>query len=233
MTKRSNALIIGANGTLGGTIKSAFADANFEVWSTGRAVDSKRSNYLTLGGDKEADLEHLKSTPGFDVVVWAQGVNRNDSIRTVKKEDFEEVVNGNLSFIVYTLNSLLESESLRKNARLCVISSIWQEVVRSNKFSYSVSKAAIEALVKSCAVDLASSGYLINAVLPGVIETPMTRSVLSNEEIVRVETSTGFERLVTPAEIAETVLFLCSNRNTAITGQSIIVDLGYSNVRPI
>jgi NAD(P)-dependent dehydrogenase (short-subunit alcohol dehydrogenase family) len=229
----ARALIIGASGTLGGSIVKAFTDATFEVWSSGRSPQDEIQNHLTLVGETVPDLNCLKSAPDFDVVVWAQGVNRNDSIQTVSGRDFEEVFNANVGFIVSTLNSLLESKSLQSNARLCVISSIWQEVIRPNKLSYSVSKAAIEALVKSCAVDLARSGYLVNAVLPGVIETPMTRSVLSSEEIERVEAATGFDRLVSPAEIAQTVLFLCSNKNTAITGQSIIVDLGFSNVRPI
>jgi len=233
MTEPLRALIIGASGSLGGSIAQAFTDASFEVWSTGRSASRNKLNYLVLEGNKTADLEHLKLAPRFDAVVWAQGVNRNDSIRTVQREEFDAVIHGNLSFIVSTLNSLLDTESLKANARLCVVSSIWQEVTRPNKLSYSISKAGIKALVKSCAVDLASSGYLINAVLPGVIETPMTRSVLSNQEIGRVEASTGFERLVSPAEVAQSVLFLCSNKNTAITGQSIIVDLGYSNVRPI
>jgi NAD(P)-dependent dehydrogenase (short-subunit alcohol dehydrogenase family) len=74
---------------------------------------------------------------------------------------------------------------------------------------------------------------LINAVLPGVIDTPMTRSVLTAEQVQGIAEATGFGRLATAVDVAEAVSFLCSSRNRAITGQSLTVDLGFGHVRKI
>ena len=136
-------------------------------------------------------------------------------------------------FVAATLAGLLQMNLLRDGARLCVISSIWQTIARERKLSYTVSKAALAGLVHSAAADLASRGILVNAVLPSVTDTAMTRAMLSPEQIDRFASATGFERLTSLDDVANTVAFLCSERNTGVTGQSIAVDLGYTTVRDV
>jgi hypothetical protein len=80
------------------------------------------------------------------------------------------------------------------------------------------------------AVDLAPQGILINAVLPGVLDTPMTRNVLTLKQMDSLVLATGFGRLTNLGDVANAVGYLVSPLNTGITGQSISVDLGYSNV---
>ena len=96
-----------------------------------------------------------------------------------------------------------------------------------------MTKAALGGLVRAASADLASRQILINAVLPGVIDTPMTRSVLTAEQVQGIAEATGFGRLATAVDVAEAVTFLCSNKNRAITGQSLTVDLGFGHVRKI
>jgi NAD(P)-dependent dehydrogenase (short-subunit alcohol dehydrogenase family) len=123
------------------------------------------------------------------------------------------------------------SNRLASGARLCVISSVWQTVARPNKLSYMVSKAALQGLVLSAATDLAERGILINAVLPGAIDTPMTRQNLTPDQIERVAGMTKFDRLAALGDVAALVAFLCSAANTSITGQFVAVDLGFQNAR--
>src|SRR5262249_41630085 len=120
---------------------------------------------------------------------------------------------------------------LAKDARLCVISSIWQTLSRQNKLSYSVTKAALQGFVLSTAVDLGRDGYLINAILPGALDTPMTRRMLKPKQIKALESATFFNRLPTLADVANLALFLCSEQNTSITGQFIAADLGFRHAR--
>ncbi|MBJ7366660.1 MAG: SDR family oxidoreductase, partial [Thermoleophilia bacterium] len=82
-------------------------------------------------------------------------------------------------------------------------------------------------------VDLAPRGILINAVLPSVIDTAMTRAMLSDEQIGFVAAQTGFNRLNTTADVANMVVSLGSTDNTGVTGQSVAVDLGFSHARVI
>ncbi|NBO55741.1 MAG: SDR family oxidoreductase, partial [Actinobacteria bacterium] len=146
---------------------------------------------------------------------------------------FDQLINANVRFVAATLSTLLSLNKLTSGSKLCVVSSIWQDAIRPNKLSYAVSKAALNGLVKSVALDLADKEIFVNAVLPGVIDTPMTRSVLSDGQVVNVQNRTGFARLVQPNELAELIFFLCSDANGCVTGQSIVADLGFANVRPV
>jgi Dehydrogenases with different specificities (related to short-chain alcohol dehydrogenases) len=69
-----------------------------------------------------------------------------------------------------------------------VISSIWQNIARQNKLSYCVTKAALQGLIQSLMIDLGSAGHLVNAVLPGVLDTQMTRNNLLAEQLQKSRT---------------------------------------------
>jgi NAD(P)-dependent dehydrogenase (short-subunit alcohol dehydrogenase family) len=164
-------------------------------------------------------------------VCWAQGANRNDSVYDVSVESHLAIYNANCTYILVTLQALLAAGLLERGSRLCVISSIWQEMARQNKLSYCMSKSALRGLVLSAAADLAKDGHLINAVLPGALDTPMTRANLSAEQIGRLEGATQFGALSQLRDVASLVCYLCGAENTGVTGQFIAADLGYSRVR--
>lgn len=226
-------LVFGGNGAIGSAIADLFRSLDYTVWTTTRADSSDGDHQVQIVGDPQVDKAFIENLPKLDVVVWAQGVNQNDSILDVDIARLSQVIEANTVFVATTMNMLLSAGSLKDGSRLCVISSIWEEITRGNKLSYSISKAAIGALVRSAAIDLSTRGIYVNAVLPGVLDTPMTRSVLSQKQLDNVESATGFNRLVTPLEIAQVVEFLCSESNNGISGQSIVVDLGFSHAKQI
>jgi NAD(P)-dependent dehydrogenase (short-subunit alcohol dehydrogenase family) len=160
----------------------------------------------------------------FDIVIWAQGVNTNDSIGELK--EYDEIMNGNVNFVVKSLNWLVENNRLNNGARLCVISSIWEIMARKNKFSYCVSKAALGGLVRSAAADLISKNIYINSILPGPIDNNMTRKNLTQEQIEKLP---GFVNL---EDIWNTILLICFSKS-CINGQSIILDHGFSVIRDL
>jgi NAD(P)-dependent dehydrogenase (short-subunit alcohol dehydrogenase family) len=166
-------------------------------------------------------------------VCWAQGANTNDSIYNVDLKKNLDLYEANCLYILATLRILLDHNLLQAPARLCVISSIWQNLARQNKLSYCMTKAAIQGLVLSAAADLATEGHLINAVLPGALDTPMTRQNLDAAQISFLTSATRFGRLPSLQDVSSLVLFLCSPENSGITGQFIAADLGFSNVRLI
>ena len=226
-------LVIGASGAIGSAVVDEFAQNEFQVWTSSRSVDTNAKQQLQLLGKSETDRTSMQNAPTFDAVVWAQGANLNDNINDVDDAAFAELIQANVGFVVSTMSSLLASKKITNGARLCVVSSIWQQAIRPNKLSYSITKSALSGLVQSAALDLADQNILVNAILPGVLDTPMTRSVLSNDQIKSVASRTGFARLVTPQEIAVLCHFVCSEANTMLTGQSLVADLGFSNVRPV
>jgi NAD(P)-dependent dehydrogenase (short-subunit alcohol dehydrogenase family) len=175
-------------------------------------------------------LDQLRAHGPFDALCWAQGKNCNDSIYTFDVNQHREVYEANVLYILSSLDVLLKASVLKTPSRLCVISSIWQEIARQNKLSYGVSKAAIKGLVLSLANDLGTEGHLINAVLPGALDTPMTRQNLSNAQVEAITSATQFGRLANLKDVANAVHYLCSSENT---GQFIKIDLGFTDVRVI
>jgi len=226
-------LVIGGSGAIGSAVVEQFIENKFQVWTSSRSVSTNVKQQLQLLGKSEADRKSLQDAPTFDAVVWAQGANLNDNINDVDDAAFVELIQANVGFVVSTMSSLLVAKKITHGARLCVISSIWQQAIRPNKLSYSITKSALSGLVQSAALDLADQNILVNAILPGVLDTPMTRSVLSSEQINSVASRTGFARLVSPQEVAVLCHFVCSEANTTLTGQSLVADLGFSNVRPV
>jgi len=226
-------LIFGGNGAIGSAIADLYRSLEFSVWTTTRSHVSGGNHVVQISGDVQADLLVIKELPVMDAIVWAQGVNQNDSVLDVEAESLRNVLEANTVYVATTMNLLVSSGRATSGTRMCVVSSIWQEIIRKNKLSYSISKAALGALVKSAAIDLSEKGIYVNAVLPGVLDTPMTNSVLTQQQLIDIKASTGFGRLVTPEEIAQVVYFLCSDLNLGISGQSIVVDLGFSNAKQI
>jgi 3-oxoacyl-[acyl-carrier protein] reductase len=220
------ALVFGGSGQIGAACAAALRGQGFEIVATSRQ-----------GGDGIATYDPLANKlalPGegvFDAVVWAQGANLNDSVLNFDVDRHKAIYEANVLFVLESLHALLASDRLARDARLCVISSVWQTAGRPNKLSYMVSKAALQGLVLSAATDLAERGILMNAVLPGALDTPMTRQNLTADQIDRIAGMTKFGRLAALGDVAALVAFLCSAANTSITGQFVSVDLGFQNAR--
>jgi 3-oxoacyl-[acyl-carrier protein] reductase len=226
------ALVIGGRGAIGAAVAARLREDGFQVLATSRDGEGG-TVALDPATSEPCRRQTLSEMPPLDAVVWAHGVNVNDAVGALDLTSFQAVLDGNLRLVVDTLDALIATGRLRNGARLVVLSSVWEQVARPGKFSYTVSKAALGGLIRAAALDLASRQVLVNAVLPGVVDTPMTRSVLSAEQVTAVAGATGFGRLVDLKAVASTVAFLCSPSNTAITGQSIAVDLGFSIARPL
>ena len=136
-------------------------------------------------------------------------------------------------YIVKSLRFMLDNHLLEASSSLVVVSSVWQNITRKNKFSYTVSKAAIEGLVNSVMADFSITGMRINAVLPGVIDSKMTRENLTASQISKIESETPNNTLVTAQELAKVISWLLSDESKGINGQFITVDNGWSNVRTL
>lgn len=231
---RKKLLLFGGSGQIGRKVAAKFGDKDWDTCAVGRNInaDNPAVNVWNVLNDKTVP-NFLKVQQPFDAICWAQGANLNDSIYSFDMANHQALYEANVLFILESLSQLLKYELLAKSAKLCIVSSIWQEISRQNKLSYAITKSALKGLVLSLANDLAEDGYLVNAVLPGALNTPMTRSNLSNEQIKLIERSTKFNRLATLGDVASTIYFLCSEENTGLTGQFLKVDLGFSDVRNI
>ena len=112
--------------------------------------------------------------------------------------------------------------------RVVLVSSLYAGVARMGRSSYSMSKAALEALARGLAVEWASDGVLVNAVRPGYVRTDMTMQNNSSQALDTLIGLIPLGRLAEPNEVAEVIRFLMSRQNTYLTGQVISLDGGLS-----
>ena len=230
-----NLLVFGGAGEIGSTIVKKFKSEGWKTLAVGRSKFQSES-YLSWDPFKEIhkdDISFFSSFGPFDSVCWAQGMNFTDNIYNYERDSHVSVYKANVLYILETLKFLMQNNLIKKPAKFCVLSSIWQDLSKENKLSYSISKAALKGLVLSLSNDMAKDGHLFNAVLPGVVESPMTSANLSKEQILSVKYATQFQRLVSLDDVANSVYFLCSDNNSGITGNFVKIDLGFSNVRNI
>jgi len=224
-----NVAIFGSSGALGTAISTEFENLGSNVI---RLTSSQ-------GGEKyistqEKNWECSVATAGkISAAVWAQGFNQSDNIDSFSVETFNQHVQANLTYVLETLSRLISIDSFSDGARLVVLSSIWQESSRPNKLSYIVTKSAIKGLISGLCLELGAKGISINAVLPGVTDTPMTQRNLTSEQISHVIEETPLHKLASIKEISKTVTWLASKESNGINGQFITIDNGWSRYRNV
>nr|XP_054928502.1 estradiol 17-beta-dehydrogenase 8-like [Dermacentor andersoni] len=194
--------------------------------------------YVDVGDT--SSVEHLfegirkVSAVPLSIVVHCAGIIRRAPLLDCSDELFDNVINVNLkgTFLVNQAASraMLRSESLlpEGGASIVNISSIAALSGSYGGSAYSASKAAIIALTKTAAQELAAHGIRCNAVLPGWVNTPMTAMAASTSHMASYMQSCPIKRAAEPSEIAEAIKFLCSPTSSSfITGVALHVDGGY------
>jgi hypothetical protein len=226
-------LVFGATGAIGGTVVSHAVAAGWQVVAVSRSDPPSAPEgaaWLRYDPLRAGDAAVLDGQAPFDAVCFAQGANMADAVNGFDADAHLALYRANCLSVMQGCADLVRAGLLSADgARIVVVSSIWQDRARGDKLSYTVTKAAIGGFVRSASVDLGADGHLVNGVLPGVLDTPMTQANLSAEQIDRVRAKTGVGRLPDLDTLAETILFLCSERNASISGQSLAVDLGMTN----
>jgi len=225
-------LIFGGTGALGTAIAQKFSNEGYEVIYGVRTITNGKVQFqvpLTTG-----PVPDLLKGQLFDAVVFAQGANINDSVITSSVEDLNRLFEANVSFISENTKALLSHNLIKQKGKIVILSSLWEQLTRQDKMAYTVTKAAVGGLVRSMAVDLGNAkGILVNGLLPGIVETPMSRGLLSAKQMENIEAQTPGHKLTVPEDVANAAYLLGCEDNTAISGQSLFVDYGFAIARVI
>ena len=185
------------------------------------ALDELRSNSNEIVG----------ALPKFSSVIFSQGVNAADSADSFDKRLHREVYDANVMVILESVNALLINGLLHNPSSICIVSSVWQELARNDKLSYSVSKAALRGVVLSLVADLSKYGVKVNAVLPGPIDNEMTQSNLTNAQLQKFKEESPTGNLALLDSVVDAVAWLADPSTGCITGNFINIDSGASRVR--
>jgi 3-oxoacyl-[acyl-carrier protein] reductase len=174
---------------------------------------------------KEAFAHTIKDLGPIGVLVNNAAITRDGLALRMKREDWETVIQTNLSGSFFAIQQVLQGMMKERWGRIINITSVVGETGNAGQANYSASKAGLIGLTKSLAQEMASRGITVNAVAPGFIETDMT-GVLSPEIKERVLAGIPLKRMGTPADIAAAVRFLASEEAGYITGHVLDVNGG-------
>jgi 3-oxoacyl-[acyl-carrier protein] reductase len=163
----------------------------------------------------------------IDILVNNAGVTRDTLVLRMKEEDWQQVLQVNLSGMYHCSKAALRPMIRQRYGRIINMTSLIGMIGNAGQVNYAAAKAGVIGLTKALAREVASRGITVNAVAPGFIDTEMTQglSAQAKAELVR---QIPLGRWGTPQDVADCVGFLVSSRASYITGQVIQVNGGLS-----
>ncbi len=160
----------------------------------------------------------------FDIIINNAGENVVFPLQEISLSEWRHMHIVNLESPFRILQANIPHFKKVGWGRVVNIASIYGLVSREGRGAYSSTKAALISLTRTAAIELGSYGVLVNAVCPGFIETELTRKNNPPEILDKLISQVPLRRLGQPEDVAEFVLFLCSHRNSFISGQSLVID---------
>ena len=232
-------LITGGSRGIGAACVQAFARAGWQVAFTYRenreraGALARQSGALALCADLREDLavrraaaEVVSHFGAVDALVCNAGVAEQKMFQDITDEDWQRMLDVNLLGAVRTIRACLPDMLHAKRGSIVTVSSMWGQSGASCESHYAASKAALIGLTRSLALELGPSGIRVNCVAPGVIDTDMN-AVHSAETMQALAAETPLGRIGATDEVADSILYLCSDRASFITGQVLGVTGGF------
>ena len=238
--KNKTIIVTGGTRGIGRSLAMSFQDKGGTVIITGTKQYDKvfveglgeKTEYIQLDLSSKRSLNsfrnRIKDLKRIDVLINNAGINKIDSISKISTNDWDNIYEVNLRSPFLLIKEISKKMMNQKKGKILNVASIFSVVSKKKRSAYSSTKWGLIGLTKAVALDLAPFNVQVNAVSPGFIDTELTKKILTKREIQDLTEKIPQGRLGKPREIAEIVLFLCSEKNTYITGQNIIIDGGFT-----
>lgn len=229
-------LVIGASGDIGLAVCSEFAQRGAKVTGTFRS----RANALAdLGESVQSlflDVTKPDSYPGLDnllasgfvpdVFIYCAGVTRDMPLLGMEDSDWDQVMETNLRGAFRITRIVAKYMSMRRGGKIFLVSSVASSKGGRGQANYAASKAGLEAMGRSLAVELARKEILVNSIAPGVVESSMSAAVMERAKDHIID-RIALGRIGKPKEIAKFMVALSDPTLTWFTGQTFHIDGGF------
>lgn len=232
-------LITGGTGALGAALAEEFAASDDVIFTYCTRADEARALsarlnctavYMDVSDSSSVNnavAEILRGFGHIDVLVNNAGISLIKPFLDTSEEDWRRMIDVDLTGVFRVTRAIVPSMVSRKSGAVVNVSSVWGVCGASCEVAYSAAKAGVIGFTKALAKELGLSGITVNAVAPGVIDSPMNSAHLTAEELAELAAETPLNRLGQPSEVARAVRMLAENR--FITGQVLGVDGGFGS----
>jgi NAD(P)-dependent dehydrogenase (short-subunit alcohol dehydrogenase family) len=173
----------------------------------------------------------LEGVEGLSGVVSTPGINVRKRLLDYSDEELDRVIDVNLKGTFHVLRAAGRILASRRKGSIVVFSSIRSLVVEPGQSVYAATKAGIVQLVRGLAAELGPSSVRVNAIAPGVVETPLTAPIQAKPEWYRAYAQkNALRRWATVGEMVGPTLFLLSDAASYVTGSVLFADGGWTAV---
>lgn len=238
------ALVTGASGGLGAAIARSLHQQGARVVLSGTKVAALESLQAELGaasfvvaanlGAVEGPAQLLKDAEaalgaGVDILVNNAGLTRDGLALRMKDEDWQAVLDVNLTAAFKLIRSAMKGMMARRWGRIVNITSVVGVTGNGGQANYAASKAGLIGMSKSLAQEMAPRGITVNCVAPGFIKSAMT-DVLTDAQKQKILDAIPLGSMGEPADIAAAVVYLASEQARYVTGQTLHVNGGMAMI---
>ena len=238
------ALVTGGSKGLGKAMARGFAEAGAHVMISSRHKDelktalaeivegtSVRGAYHVADMTRREDVRRLADVATselgqVDVLVNNAGSNVPQEIDQIRDEDWDQIVELNLTSCMALTRQLVPGMKERRWGRVIHISSIMALASKRGRDAYSATKAALMGMARASALELGSYGVTVNCLAPGPFLTDLPGSLLTDEQKREFAQRTALGRWGEPRELVGPALLLASDAGSYITGETLVVDGG-------
>ncbi len=237
------ALVTGASGAIGSAIARGLHERGAAVALAGTRADVLQSLADSLGEKAQVlvcDLENAEAAAALvgeaeaalgavDILVNNAGLTRDGLAVRMKDADWQAVIEVNLSAAFRLCRAALRGMMKRRWGRIVNITSVVGVTGNAGQANYAASKAGLIGLTKALAGEVATRGITVNAVAPGMIDTPMTQA-LGADQRARLLAAIPIGRLGAARDIAAGVAYLASSEAAYVTGQTLHINGGMAMI---
>ena len=222
MNNHKTVFLTGGSRGIGAAIREKLVTVGYTVISPPREeLDLASRDSVESYLRKHSDLS-------VDVLINNAGMNVPEKISKISWDTWSRTLQANLASAVRLIQFLAPGMSSRGYGRILNTSSILGTVTKEGRAAYSMTKAALDALTRSAALEFGAGGVLVNSLAPGYVDTELTRKNNSPAALTSIIRTIPLGRMADPKEIARVAGFLVSDQNTYLTGQTIVVDGGFT-----
>lgn len=195
-------------------------------------LEGEGHEYISADLSKEDDLDYLISSVKYEIhgVVHCAGYTISKPFLFISKKDMRDIMKVNFESPVFITQQLIKKKMLKKGSSVVFISSISGVYISAIAGSlYSASKAALNGILKSLAIELASKGIRVNSINPGMISTEIFKDGLITDEQLKEDAKKyPLKRYGNPEEVAYGAIYLLSDASSWSTGSNLLIDGGYT-----